>query len=154
MFRLTDASKRVFLLIMLMVALSVPGCVSNQLVADADTEKWIGKISGMAEGDLELYIKKTKGQSDFYSVTGPFAMNLATTGGYGNASAKGKVNGNIKNGSIKAKLSGHAQAEDGTSHISGKMIGSISETQAVGTWELGHIEGFLSGKWAAEKVAE
>ena len=52
MFRLILTSRRTFLLIMLIVVLSILGCASTQFVADADTEKWIGKISGMAEGDL------------------------------------------------------------------------------------------------------
>ena len=82
MFRLILTSRRAFLLIALIEVLSILGCASTQFVPDADTEKWIGKISGMAKGDLELYIKQTQGQSNFYSVTGPFVMKLETTGGY------------------------------------------------------------------------
>lgn len=154
MFRFMLTSKRVFFLNMLMVILSILGCASNQFVPDANTEKWIGKISGMAGGDLELYIKQTQGQGDFYSLAGPLVLKLETTGGYGSGTIKGHVKGKVKNGIIEAKISGQAQVEDGSSHISGKMIGSISKTQAVGTWKLGHLEGLLSGKWTAEKVAE
>jgi hypothetical protein len=152
MFRLSLIPRRVFLLFTLIVLLSILGCASTQLVPDADTEKWIGKISGMAKGDLELFIKQTQGQGDFHSVTGPFVMYLKTTGGYGSGKVKGNVKGIVKNGIMKAKISGHAQVEDGSSHISGTMIGTISKTQAFGTWSLGHIEGFLSGKWTAEKA--
>lgn len=154
MFRLILTSRRAFLLIALIVVISILGCASTQLVPDADTEKWLGKISGMAEGDLELFIKQTQGQMDFYAVTGPFVMNLKTTGGYGSGTVTGHMKGKVKDGIMKAKISGHAQVEDGSSHISGKMIGTISKTQAFGTWSMGHLEGLLSGKWTAEKVVE
>ena len=145
----------VFLLITLIVVLSILGCASTQLVTDADTEKWIGKISGMAEGDLELFIKQTQGQGNFYSVTGPFVMNLKTTaGGYGGGTVTGHMKGKIESGIMKAKISGHAQVEDGSSQISGELVGTISRTQAFGTWRIRHIEGSHSGKWTAEKMVE
>lgn len=155
MFRFVLTSRRNFLLIMLIVVLSIFGCASTQLVPDADTDKWIGEISGMAEGDLELFIKQTQGQGDFYSVTGSCAISLETTaGGYGSGTVTGQMKGKIKNGIMKAKIYGHAQVEDGSSQISGKIIGTISKTQAFGTWSIGHIEGSHSGKWTAEKVVE
>ena len=154
MFRLILTSMRAFLLISLFVVISILGCASTQLVPDADTEKWIGKISGMADGNLELFINQTHGQGEFYSVTGHFAMNLKTTGGYGSGRVTGHMKGKVKDGIMKTKISGYAQAEDGSSHISGEMIGTISKTQAFGTWSIGHIKGLLSGKWTAEKVEE
>ncbi len=155
MFRLILTSKRTFLLIMLILVLSILGCASTQFVPDADTEKWIGKISGMAEGDLELFIKQTQGQDGFYPVKGPFVMNLArTAGGYGSVTVTGRMKGKVKNGIMKAKIFGDAQVEDTFYQISGEMIGTISKTQAFGTWSLRHIEGTHSGKWTAEKVVE
>ncbi len=153
MFKLLTSS-RAFLLTTLIVVFSILGCASTQPVPDTDTEKWIGKISGMAEGNLELFIKQTQAQGDFYSVTGPFVMNLATTGGYGSGTVKGQVEGKVQNGTMKAKISGNAQTEDGSSRISGEMIGTISKTKASGTWSIGYIKVFLSGKWTAEKVVE
>jgi len=155
MFRLVLTSKRAFLFIMLIVLLFILGCASTQFVPDADTEKWIGKISGMAKGDLELFIKQTQGQDDLYSVAGLFVMNLETTaGGYGSVIARGRIKGKIKNGTMKAKIFGDAQVEDTFYQISGEMIGTISKTQAFGTWKIRHIEGLHSGKWTAEKVIE
>lgn len=155
MFRPILTSRRAFLLITLIVTLSILGCASTQLVPGADTEKWIGKISGMAEGDLEFFIKQTQGQGDFYSFTGPFVMNLKTTaGGYGSGTVTGHIKGKVNNGIMKARIFGHAQVEDGSSQISGKMIGTISKTQAFGTWRMEHREGSHSGKWTAEKVIE
>lgn len=155
MFRLILISRRVFLLFTLIVVLSILGCASTQFVPDADTEKWIGKISGMAKGDLELFIKQTQGQDDLYSVAGLFVMNLETTaGGYGSVIARGRIKGKIKNGTMKAKIFGDAQVEDTFYQISGEMIGTISKTQAFGTWKIRHIEGLHSGKWTAEKVIE
>ena len=155
MFRLILTSRCGFLLITLIVILSVIGCASTQFVPDADSEKWIGKISGMAKGDLELFIKQTQGQDDLYSVAGLFVMNLETTaGGYGSVIARGRIKGKIKNGTMKAKIFGDAQVEDTFYQISGEMIGTISKTQAFGTWKIRHIEGLHSGKWTAEKVIE
>ncbi len=155
MFRLILISRRVFLLFTLIVVLSILGCASTQFVPDADTEKWIGKISGMAKGDLELFIKQTQGQGDFHSVTGPFVMNLGTTaGGYGSVTVRGRMKGKVKNGIMKAKIFGDAQVEDTFYQISGEMIGTISKTQAFGTWKIRHIEGTHSGKWTVEKVVE
>jgi hypothetical protein len=154
MFRLILTSRRAFLLITLIAVLSILGCASTQFVPDADTEKWIGKISGMAKGDLELFFKQTQDQSDFYSVSGSFVMNLETTGGYGSGTATGQVKGKVKNGIMKAKISGVAHVEDGSSHIFGEIIGTISKTKAFGTWRMGHIDGSHSGKWTVEKVVE
>jgi len=155
MFRLILTSRYGFLFTTLIVALSILGCASTQFVPDADSEKWIGKISGMAKGDLELFIKQTQGQDDLYSVAGLFVMKLATTaGGYGSVIARGRINGKIKNGTMKAKIFGDAQVEGTFYEISGEMIGTTSKTQAFGTWKIRHIEGVNSGKWTAEKMVE
>jgi len=127
---------------MLIIVLSILGCASTQFVPDADTEKWIGKISGMAKGD-------------FYPVKGPFVMDLEkTAGGYGSVTVRGHMKGKVNNGIMKAKIFGDAQVEDTFYQISGEMIGTISKTQALGTWSVRHIEGTHSGKWTAEKVVE
>jgi hypothetical protein len=114
----------------------------------------LAKLAVMAKGDLELLFKQTQGQSDFYSVSGSFVMNLEKTGGYGGGTATGQVKGKVKNGIMKAKISGVAQVEDGSAHISGEIIGTISKTKAFGTWRMGHIDGSHSGKWTVEKVVE
>ena len=155
MFRFILILRRVFLLFTLIVVLTILGCASTQLVPDADTDKWIGKISGMAEGDLELFIKQTQDQGGFYPVKGPFVMNLSrTAGGYGNVTVRGRMKGKVKKGIMEAKIFGDAQVEDTFYRISGEMRGTISKTQAFGTWKIRHIEGTHSGKWTAEKVLE
>ncbi|MCP4372364.1 MAG: hypothetical protein GY797_30305 [Deltaproteobacteria bacterium] len=155
MFRPILNLKCVFLVITLIVIFSVIGCASTQFVPDPDSEKWIGQISGMAKGNLELFIKQTQGQDDLYSVAGLFVMNIETTaGGYGSVTARGRINGKIKNETMKAKIFGDAQVEGTFYQISGKMIGTISKTQAFGTWKITHIEGLHSGKWTAKKVVE
>jgi hypothetical protein len=155
MFRLILNSKCYCLLTTLIVALYILGCASTQFVPDPDSEKWIGKISGMAKGNLELFIKQTQGQNDLYSVAGLFVMDMETTaGGYGSVTARGRINGKIKNGTMKAKIFGDAQVEGTFYQISGEMIGNISKTQASGTWKIRHIEGVNSGKWTAVKVVE
>jgi len=155
MFRLILASKLTFLLITFIVALSVLRCTTAQLVHDPDAEKWIGKISGMAKGNFELFIKQTQGQGNLYYVSGPFVMNLGTTaGGYGGATVTGSIKGKIKNEIMKTNIFGNAQVEDSFYQISGEMIGTISKTLAFGTWTIRHIEGLHSGKWTAEKLIE
>jgi len=144
-----------FFLFALIVVFSILGCASTQLLPDADTDKWIGKITGMAKGDLELFIKQTQGQGDLHSVTGPFVMNLGTTaGGYGNVTVRGRMKGKVNNESMKAKIYGEAQVEDSFYQIFGDIIGTVSKTQASGTWTIRHVEGTHSGKWTAGKVVE
>jgi hypothetical protein len=65
-----------------------------------------------------------------------------------------KIKSKVKNGIIKAKIFGNAQVGDSFYQISGEMIGTISKTQAFGTWKIRHIEGLHSGKWTAGKVVE
>ena len=94
-------------------------------------------------------------KDDFHSVTDPFVMNLGTTaGGYGSVTVTGRMKGKAKNGIMKAKIYGEAQVEDTFYQISGEMIGTISKTQAFGTWRIRHVEGSHSGKWTVEKVVE
>jgi len=154
MFRLILISKRAFLLISFLAVLSILGCASTQFVPDADSEKWIGKISGMAQGDLKLFIMVTQGQNDLHSVSGPLIMNVKRTAGYGVTKVTGHIKGKIKNGNMNAKIVAKVSDEGGVYQLSGKMLGTISKTQAFGTWILSHIEGSHSGKWAAEKVVE
>lgn len=154
MFRLILTSKRIFLLIAFSAVLYTLGCASTQIVPDADSEKWIGKISGMAQGDLKLFIMVTQGQNDLHSVSGPLAMNLKTTTGYGGVKVTGHIKGKIKSGNMDAKIIANASVEGMVYQLSGKMVGTISKTQAFGTWSLSHIEGSHSGKWTAEKLVE
>ena len=154
MFRFIITSNRFFLPIVFVIVLSILGCASTQFVPDADSEKWIGKISGMAEGDLKLFIKETQDQSDLHAVSGPLTMNLKITTGYGDAKVEGHIKGKIKSGNMTADIFATASVEGGFYKISGKMLGTISGTQAFGTWSLSHIEGSHSGKWTAEKAEE
>jgi hypothetical protein len=156
MFWLILTPRRAFFFIALIMVLSILlGCASTQLVPDANTEKWVGKISGMARGDLKLFIKQIQGQSDLYLAKSPFVMNLdATAGGYGKVEVTGHMKGKVKNGIIKAKIFGNAQVGDSFYQISGEMIGTISKTQAFGTWKIRHIKGLHSGKWTAKKMVE
>lgn len=155
MLKFIFASKHFVLFIMLIVVFLIFGCGSTQMVPDADSVTWVGKITGMADGDLKLFIKQTEGQGDFHSITGRFVINLeSTAGGHGSGTVTGRIKGRVKNGIMKAKMVGHAQVEDGSSHIFGEMAGTISKTQALGTWKVEHREGSHSGKWTAEKMVE
>lgn len=154
MFKFSLTLKGTYLLIVFFAVVSILGCASTQFVPDADSEKWVGKISGMAEGDLKLFIMVTQGQSNLHSVSGPLTMNLKTTTGYGDAKVEGRIKGKIKSGNMNAKIFANVSVEGSVYQLSGKMVGTISKTQASGTWSLSHIEGSHSGKWTAERAAE
>lgn len=154
MFKFSLTLKGTYLLIVFFAVVSILGCASTQFVPDADSDKWVGKIIGMAKGDLKLFIKETQDQNDLHAVSGPLTMNLKTTGGYGVAKVEGHIKGKIKSGNITADIFATASVEGSFYKLSGKMVGTISGTQAFGTWSLNHIEGSHSGKWTAEKVEE
>ena len=60
--------KSAYWLTMLTALLSINGCTTVGTSHEADSEKWIGKISGMAKGKLELFVAQTRGQGEKYPV--------------------------------------------------------------------------------------
>lgn len=148
-------TKHAFWLTILIALLSINGCATVGTSHEADSEKWIGKMSGMAKGKLELFVAQTRGRGEKYSVKGPFTMKLGTTaGGSGSVTIRGRIKGAIENGRLKTKLFGSVDVEGALYRIAGEMTGSISGSAASGAWKIKHLEGMHSGKWVAEKMVK
>jgi hypothetical protein len=68
-----------------------------------------------------------------------------------------KIEGQVKDGIFNVRMWGNANVSAGSATIDGKMIGTLSKTQAFGTWNMlaTDTEGTLyefSGEWSAEKI--
>ena len=75
------------------------------------------------------------------------------TGGYGEGEIRCNIKGTIKNEVMNASIHGRAVVSDGSADVSGTLVGTMSKTQAFGTWRLAHVEGVHSGEWTAEKTS-
>lgn len=128
------------------------GCASTQGGDMSAGEDWVGKVSGMAEGDLTLMVSETMGKGES-PVTGSLSMNLAkTAGAHGSGKVTGRIRGSIVNGKLEAVLSGRVVVTEGASRIRGRMTGTFSASTASGKWSFSHVAGVHSGRWQAEKV--
>jgi hypothetical protein len=152
MSKLIRASRLTVVFIVLIAVFFIVGYATSQVASAADSEEWVGKVTGMADGDLKLFITPTGGERDG-SVGGELTVDLNFTGAYGSATAICSIKGKITNGILKGIISGSVLLDVGSTGIDGELIGTtISETQMSGTWSVTHIAGSHSGEWTAEKV--
>ena len=147
-----QAPKLIVLCIILMAAFFLVEYAAAQDVPAADSEVWVGKMTGMANGDMKLFITRT-GQEGDSSVRGTLNMAFGMSqGGYGSGTATCTIEGTVSKGILKAELLGDVQVNVGTFGVFGELIGTTSETQISGTWVVDHVAGSHSGEWFAEKM--
>jgi hypothetical protein len=96
-------------------------------------------------------------EEDVYLVKGTFEGDIGSvSGGYGSGTMKGKIEGKVKDGIFNVRFSGHANVTGGLATIDGKMIGTLSKTQAFGTWIIVARDDErtyeFSGEWSAKKI--
>lgn len=151
MSKLIRASKLIVVFSILIAGFFIVGYATSQVASAAEGEEWVGKVTGMADGDLKLFVTPTGGEGDG-SVRGKLTVDLDFTGTYGSATATCSIKGNVTNGILKGIISGSVLLDVGSTGIDGELIGTISETQMSGTWSVTHIAGSHSGEWTAEKV--
>ncbi len=134
------------------------GCASTQTEQGTDWETWVGKLTGMVDADLKMLFSQHEEGQDAYLIKGTFKGNIGNVSGeFGSGRMSGDIKGKVKDGIFNVGIRGRANVSAGTATIDGKMIGSLSKTQASGTWNIiaRDIEGTLynfSGEWRAEKV--
>lgn len=67
-----------------------------------------------------------------------------------------KIEGMVKDGIFNIRMWGRANVSDGSATIDGKMIGTLSKTQAFGTWIINARDDEdsykFSGEWSAKKI--
>jgi len=134
------------------------GCASTQTEQGAGWETWVGELTGMIDADLKMLFSQLEEEQDAYLVKGTFKGDIEKVSGeYGSGRMNGDIKGKLKDGIFNVRIRGHANVTAGSANIDGKMIGTLSKTQAFGTWNITAIdtEGTLykfSGEWSAEKV--
>lgn len=150
--------KLVIVLILPLTFFSISGCATVPAEQGTDQEPWVGKLTGEIDADLKMFFLRLEEEQDIYVVQGTFKGNIErAAGGHGSGTMRGVIKGKVKDGIFNVGIRGRANVSAGSATIDGKMIGTLSKTQAFGTWHIiaRDIEGTLydfSGEWSAEKV--
>ena len=142
------------LLLLLIINGLLFGCAITEPVPTGDKITWVGEMTGMATGKLELIAWRAHGQGDVQSISSTFDLEFGSSAGaFGHGNFRGRLTGRIKDGVLEATISGHVESQDGADTARGKFVGTVSETQGFGTWEvLAAIEMmYFSGEWFIEK---
>jgi len=148
--------KLVILLILPFTLFLLSGCASTQAERGIDWESWVGELTGMVDADLKMFFSRSEGEEDVYLVKGSFEGDIGSfSGGYGSGTMKAKIKGKVKDGICNVRMWGNAIVSDGSVSFDGKMIGTLSKTQAFGTWIIiaRDDERYeFSGEWSAKKI--
>jgi len=134
------------------------GCASTQVEQDTEWETWVGELTGMIDADLKMFFSQFEEEKDVYLVKGTFKGDIGSVSGeYGSGIMNGEIKGKVKDGIFNVRIRGRANVSAGSAAIDGKMTGTLSKTQAHGTWNIiardtgGTLYEF-SGEWSAEKT--
>ena len=149
--------KLVILFILPFTLFFLSGCASTQVEQGTDREPWVGKFTGMIEADFKMFFSRSEEEEDVYFVKGVFSADIEkVAGGHGSGEMNGTIKGKIKDGIVNFRIYGSAYGDwPGLVPISGRMIGTLSKTQAFGTWNISaKAESIYSfaGEWSAEKI--
>ncbi len=150
--------KLVILFILPCTLFFLSGCASTQDEQGTDWEPWVGKLNGMIDADLKMFFSRFEEEKDVYLVKGTFKGKIArVSGDYGSGTMNARIKGQVKDGIFNVRMWGQANVTEGSATIDGKMIGTLSKTQAFGTWNIiaNDTEGTLyefSGEWSADKI--
>jgi hypothetical protein len=111
----------------------------------------------MIDADIKMFFARPEEEKDVYLVKGTFMGDIGRVSGeFGSGRMNGEIKGKVKEGIFNVRIRGRANVSAGSATIEGKMIGTLTKTQAFGTWNITarDIEGTLydfSGEWSAEK---
>ena len=133
------------------------GCASTQAEKGTDWEPWVGELTGMIDADLKMFFSRFEEEKDVYLVKGTFKGDIGrVSGGYGSGRMDAIIKGQVKDGIFNVRISGNANVTAGSATIDGKMIGTLSKTQAFGTWIINAFDDErtydFSGEWSAKKI--
>jgi hypothetical protein len=148
--------KLVILFIFLFTLFFLPGRASTKVEKGTDWEPWVGKFTGMIDAEYKMFFSRSEKEKDVYFVKGAFTAKIEkVSGGFGNGTMKCKIQGKVKDGIFNVRIWGHASVSEGSASVRGNMIGTLSKTQAFGTWDINaHADQVypFSGEWSAEKI--
>jgi hypothetical protein len=149
---------KLFVLFILPLALfCLSGCASKQAEQGTEWEAWVGELTGMVDAELKLFFSRLEEDSDVYLVKGSMKGNIGdVSGGHGSGTMNAKIEGKVKDGIFNLQMWGHANVSEGQATINGKLIGTLSKTQAFGTWIIDARDDErpyeFSGEWSAKKI--
>ena len=154
----TDSGPKFTLMILLpLMFFLVASCATSPDEQGLDWEPWEGKLTGMVEADLTMQFSRLAQEEGAYMVKGTFAGDIENVaGGYGSGTMSGDIRGKVKDGIFNVRIRGHARVRAGSASVDGKLLGTLSQTQAFGTWNLEARDSEatyrFSGDWKADKV--
>jgi hypothetical protein len=149
--------KLVMLFILPFTLFFLAGCASNQAEHGAEWEAWVGELTGMVDAELKMFFSRIEEEEDLFLVRGSFKGDIEdVSGGFGSGTMNAKIEGQVKDGIFDLRMRGTANVSEGQAMINGKMIGTLSKTQAFGTWIIDARDDErpyeFSGEWSAEKI--
>ena len=150
-------TKFVCLLMLVFTIGFLAGCATPSDVQGTDGEPWAGKLTGMIDADLTMYFSRLEEAQDIYLVKGTFSGDIDdVSGGYGGGTMRGDITGKVRDGIFNVRIRGHAHVRAGSAAIEGKLLGTLSKTQAFGTWKIDARDSEntyrFSGEWNAGKI--
>ncbi len=154
----TDSGLKFVLMILLpLMLVTLSGCATAPVERGSNWEPWSGKLSGMVDANLTMYFSRLEQEEGAFLVEGSFAGDIQdVAGGYGSGTMTGDIRGQVKDGIFNVRLRGHARVRAGSAAVEGKLLGTLSQTQAFGSWNLEARDSEetyrFSGEWKAGKV--
>ena len=146
----------VVLLILSFTCFFLSSCVSTPTERGTEWEHWSGELTGGVNANLKMFFSRLEKEKNDYLIKGNFEGDIESTyGGYGRGKMRAKIKGKAKDSICNVEIWGIATVDEGSVTINGKMIGTISKTQAFGTWTLiaRDDERYdFSGEWSAKKA--
>lgn len=134
--------------LLLLAVLTLAGCVTYE------GDLWKGELTGDMTGEMKMYLDRSETEEDSFAVAGTFFGKFNNVKGVGDADVMLSLKGEIRNGIISAQLfgSGSSESAGGSDRLTGEMIGTMSKTQAFGTWNLKAVKHHFqfNGDWSVE----
>lgn len=126
------------------------GCIASKPPPGVKTDIWVGKITGMAEGELRITFWNAGKNNNDQIIQGQLILNVERAYGQEKTCLKSSIKGQIKDGRMKARISGDVE---GATFI-GEFIGIMSESHGSGTWTIDvqdEAAGRFTGEWTLQK---
>lgn len=139
--------------VVFIILLSFHGCASTppSVTKDAEVEFWQLELSGQTQGNLEMTLQRAETQKGVYSISGKIVGEIKDHLG-GEGKGDYKIKGSVKDGVLKANLTGHSRVTEGLSAITGNIQGKLFNMEGSGTWNMNHALGSSSGSYTIKKM--
>lgn len=123
-----------------MITMVLAGCLAAETIPDSPRRNWQGTVSNMLKGEMQLVSWEESGSENIQKATGTIKAVLSHSSGFGGGAFSGQLEGRIKDGLFEADFFGRAEVQDGVARFRGKFVGTFSETQGFGSYDLYPID--------------